>query len=90
MMADFHYKAGTGMARFGRRKRAQEFLEGGLRLSEENRLNAWYFRFEREIAALDEQSAASEAIPATPATYVGSPAVEEVAMGLREYALAAN
>jgi tetratricopeptide (TPR) repeat protein len=92
MTADFQYKAGTGMARFGRRKRALEFLQAGLRLSEEHRLNAWYFKFEREIAALEtsDQDTAREPIPATPATFVGSPAVEEVAVGLREYALAAN
>jgi tetratricopeptide (TPR) repeat protein len=91
MTADFHYKAGTGLARFGRRKRAQEILQAGLRLSEEHRLNAWYFKFEREIAALDASDQnAKETIPTTPAPVVGSPAVEEVAMGLREYALVAN
>jgi hypothetical protein len=55
-------------------------------------LNAWYFKFEREVAAMEanEQHAAQEAVPATPATLTSSPAVEEVALGLREYALAAN
>jgi hypothetical protein len=91
MTADFHYMAGSGLARFGRRKRAQEILQAGLRLSEEHRLNAWYFKFEREIAALDASDQnAKETIPTTPAPVVGSPAVEEVAMGLREYALVAN
>ncbi|HEU4474753.1 MAG TPA: hypothetical protein VFR72_07940 [Gemmatimonadales bacterium] len=92
MMADYHYKAGVGLARFGRRKRALEFLQAGLRLAEEHRLNAWYFKFEREVAAMEanEQHAAQEAVPATPATLTSSPAVEEVALGLREYALAAN
>jgi tetratricopeptide (TPR) repeat protein len=92
MTADFLYKSGTGLARFGRQKRAQEILQTGLRLSEEHRLNAWYFKFEREIAALEtsDQSATKETIPATPAPFVGSPAVEEVASGLREYALVAN
>jgi tetratricopeptide (TPR) repeat protein len=92
MTADFLYKAGTGLARFGRQKRAQEILQAGLRLSEEHHLNAWYFKFERELVALEtsDQSATTETIPTTPAPFVGSPAVEEVAMGLREYALAAN
>ncbi|MBA3555715.1 MAG: hypothetical protein H0W29_13270, partial [Gemmatimonadales bacterium] len=42
MAADFHFKAGVGMARFGRFKRAKEFLGAGLRLAEEHRLNLWY------------------------------------------------
>jgi tetratricopeptide (TPR) repeat protein len=90
MMADYHHKAGVGLARFGRRKRALEFLQAGLRLAEAHRLNAWYFRFEREIAAMEgsEQHTAQETAPATPATFISSPAVEEVALGLREYALA--
>jgi tetratricopeptide (TPR) repeat protein len=53
MTADFLYKAGTGLARFGRQKRAQEILQAGLRLSEEHHLNAWYFKFERELVALE-------------------------------------
>jgi tetratricopeptide (TPR) repeat protein len=92
MMADFQFKAGLGLARFGSRKRAQEFLQVGLRFAEEHRLNAWYFRFERELVALQagDQNIAREHIPATPTTFAISPAVEEVAVGLREYALAAN
>jgi tetratricopeptide (TPR) repeat protein len=92
MAADYHFKAGIGLARFGRQKRAEEFLQAGLRIAEEHRLNAWYFRFERELAALQvgDHSAARETIPATPAPVTSSPAVEEVAVGLREYALAAN
>jgi hypothetical protein len=92
MAADYQFKAGLGLARFGSRKRAEEFLQTGLRLAEEHRLNAWYFRFERELAALQagEQDTAHESIPTTPASYPSSPAMEEVAVGLREYALAAN
>jgi hypothetical protein len=80
------------MARFGRRKRSTELLQAGLRLAEEHHLNAWYFRFEKELEALQagEQAAAQEAIPATPTSVSYSPAMEEVAIGLREYALAAN
>lgn len=90
MAADFHYKAGVGLARFGRRKRAQEILQAGLCLAEEHQLNTWYFRLERELATLDadDQNGAREDIPTTPATFTSSPAVEEVAVGLREYALA--
>jgi hypothetical protein len=91
MAADYQFKAGLGLARFGSQKRAEELLQAGLRVAEEHRLNAWYFRFERELAALQagEQVAVHEA-PATPAPYSSSPAMEEVAVGLREYALAAN
>lgn len=91
MAADFVYKAGVGMARFGRVKRAREFLSSGLRLAEEHRLNVWYFKFERELAALEALEVAEVREPelATP-TSVESPVVEEVAVGLREYALSAS
>jgi hypothetical protein len=79
------------MARFGRYKRAREFLGAGLQLSEEHRLNVWYFKFERELKALEGLEATEARQPelATPTT-VESPVVEEVAIGLREYALSAS
>jgi tetratricopeptide (TPR) repeat protein len=95
MTADFLFKSGMGMARFGRVKRAKAFLSEGLGFAEEHRLNVWYFRFERELNALEAQAAnatpeAREPEPATPTTYVESPVVEEVAVGLREYSLSAS
>lgn len=95
MTADFHFKAGVGMARFGRFKRAKEYLSEGLRQAEEHRLNVWYFRFENELKSLESQVAAAaqdarEPELATPATPAWSPAVEEVAVGLREYASSTN
>jgi tetratricopeptide (TPR) repeat protein len=91
MMADFQFKAGVGMARFGRYKRAREFLSAGLQLTEEHRLNVWYFKFERELKALEGLEANEIRQPelATP-TAIESPVVEEVAVGLREYALSAS
>jgi tetratricopeptide (TPR) repeat protein len=91
MVADFLFKAGVGMARFSRYKRAREFFTAGLQFTEEHRLNAWYFRMERELKALEEQEASEvrQPEPATPAP-VESPVVEEVAVGLREYALSAS
>jgi len=91
MVADYQFKAGVGMARFGRHKRAREFLSAGLQLSEEHRLNVWYFKFERELKALESLEATEARQPeiATPTT-VESPVVEEVAVGLREYALSAS
>ena len=91
MVADFQFKTGVGMTRFGRYKRAREFLTAGLQFSEEHRLNAWYFKFERELKALEglEASEARQPELTTPTT-VESPVVEEVAVGLREYALTAS
>ena len=91
MVADLHFKAGVGMSRFGRYKRAREFLTAGLQLSEEHRLNVWYFKLERELKALEglEASEARQPEFATPTT-VESSVVEEVAVGLREYALTAS
>ncbi|HEX2218075.1 MAG TPA: hypothetical protein VHG35_04680 [Gemmatimonadales bacterium] len=85
MAADFCFKAGVGMARFGQPKRAREFLGEGLRLAEEHHLNVWYFRFERELNALEDRKPE----PAAPASFE-SPVVDEVAVGLRDYALSAG
>jgi hypothetical protein len=91
MAADFHFKAGMGMTRFGLYKRAREFLGAGLRLAEEHRLNVWYFRFERELTALAGLEASEARRPElVTSTTVASPVVEEVAVGLREYALSAS
>ena len=89
MAADFHFKAGVGMSRFGRQKRAKEFLGAGLQLAEEHRLNVWYFKFENELKTL-EAVVAVEAREPELTTPTWSPAVEEVAVGLREYALSAS
>jgi tetratricopeptide (TPR) repeat protein len=89
MAADFHFKAGQGVARFGRFNRAKELLNAGLRLAEEHRLNVWYFKFENELTVLEaaQTSSTTEAREpeSTPPPYTESPAVEEVAAGLREY-----
>ncbi len=92
MSCDYHFKAGVGMARFGRVKRAKEYLTAGLRIAEEHRLNAWYFRLEKELNTLEAQvaSAGTEAREpelALPIKQNEWPGVEEVAVGLREYAL---
>ena len=89
MAADFHFKAGVGMSRFGRQKRAKEFLGAGLQLAEEHRLNVWYFKFENELKTLEAVEAVEDREPEL-TTPTWSPAVEEVAVGLREYALSAS
>ena len=89
MAADFHYKTGVGLLRFGKEARAREALDAGLRLAEMHRLNAWYFRFERVLATLGTGAPAGdrEPEPTVSPARVESPAVREVAVGLREYAL---
>ena len=52
MLADFHFKSGLGLARFGQSARARALLSAGLQLSEAHQLNAWYFRFDAMLAKL--------------------------------------
>ena len=86
MVADFHFKAATGLVRFGQMSRGRALLEAGMAHSESHKLNAWYFRFEQKLAEL----AAGQPREPEPATYseAGYPALDEVAVGLREYAAA--
>ena len=58
MMADYLYKVGVGLARFGKVARAREVLSEGLRRSEASGLNAWYFRIERTLQNLTSGVAA--------------------------------
>jgi tetratricopeptide (TPR) repeat protein len=90
MAADFHYKAGVGLARFGRFGRARDLLTAGLKLAEAHELNAWYFRLESALSGLG----ACEAREPEPAALAdesrNASVVQEVAVGLREYALQTN
>jgi tetratricopeptide (TPR) repeat protein len=88
MLADLYFKAGVGLARFGQTGRGRTLLETGLKHAEEHELNAWYFRFERtldNLAALELR----EPELATPTPEQVPPALDEVAVGLREFALQA-
>ena len=49
MLVDFHFKSGLGLARFGQLARGRDALRTGLALSENHKLNAWYFRIERAL-----------------------------------------
>ncbi|HYC31294.1 MAG TPA: hypothetical protein VEB59_03345 [Gemmatimonadales bacterium] len=90
MTCDFLFKAGSGLARFGRKSRSRELLAEGQQLAERHRLNAWYFRFEQALAELDA-GAAREPEPAIRTAAVDDlSAIQEVAVGLREYALQAT
>ena len=88
MMADYLFKVGEGLARFGKVARAREVLNEGLRQSELSGLNAWYFKIERTLLSLGSGSTDTRE-PKLPASAGLSelPAVQEVALGLREYAL---
>jgi tetratricopeptide (TPR) repeat protein len=85
MLADYHYKLGIGLARFGQYSRARRALAAGLELSEAHHINTWYFRFERILASLSECET-REPESATPDGLSGSPTVQAVAVGLREFA----
>ena len=90
MTCDFLFKAGSGQTAFGRGGRARELLSEGRDLAERHQLNAWYFRFERALAEL-ETSVVREPEPASRKAGLGDlPAIQEVAVGLREYALQAT
>ncbi len=85
MSADFLFKLGVGLARFGQITRARDALDSGLALAEMHRLKTWYFRFERVLQNLGpceirepELSASGGPIP--------SSAVRDMEVGLREYA----
>lgn len=87
MTCDLLFKAGSGLARFGRTARARELLADGQQLAERHRLNAWYFRFDRALGEL-QSSEAREPEPATQKSGLTElPEIREVAVGLREYAL---
>jgi tetratricopeptide (TPR) repeat protein len=86
---DYLFKLGTGLARFGQSGRAREALEQALALAEEHRLNTWYFRIEKTLEELPQlrpgepkdQGANGSSHPQV---------VEEVMLGLREYAATAE
>ncbi|HEY7635180.1 MAG TPA: hypothetical protein VH763_06530 [Gemmatimonadales bacterium] len=86
MVADYYFKAGSGMARFGQTARARELLTTGMGVAEEHHLNTWFFRFERVLTGLESGKAPEPYRPTQPAAPGWSPAVEEVTTGLREYA----
>jgi hypothetical protein len=89
MTADYLFKLGVGLARFGQIGRARDILTGGMALTETHRLNTWYFRFERVLQNL-ETCEIREPELSVPAGPVPSSAVREMEVGLREYASTAG
>jgi tetratricopeptide (TPR) repeat protein len=86
MKADYLFKLGVGLARFGQISRAQDTLSAGLALAEEQGLNTWYFRLERVLQNLHE----CETREPEPAVRASSPSVCEMAIGLRDFASASS
>jgi tetratricopeptide (TPR) repeat protein len=86
---DYLFKLGTGLARFGQTERARQALQHALALAEEYRLNTWYFKIEK---ALEQLSAlrSSEHIHSQESGSSQPPVVEEVRIGLQEYAATAQ
>jgi tetratricopeptide (TPR) repeat protein len=89
MLADFYYKSGVGLARFGQIARARDLLLAGQEHSENYRLNTWYFRFEHTVANLSGCEI-REPDPALTEAREQPPAIREVAIGLRDFALQAT
>jgi tetratricopeptide (TPR) repeat protein len=85
MSADYHYKVGTGLARFGQTARAQLSFTSGLEIAERHRLNAWYFKIEQALKELAERSD-RQSQPRRASPLSEAPAVREMEIGLREYA----
>jgi tetratricopeptide (TPR) repeat protein len=89
MLADFYYKSGVGLARFGQIARARDLLLAGQEHAENYRLNTWYFRFEHTVANLSGCDT-REPDPTLAEAHEQPPAIREVAIGLRDLALQAT
>jgi tetratricopeptide (TPR) repeat protein len=88
MTVDYHYKLGVGLTRFGQASRGQSFLKSALELAERHQLNDWYFKIEKTVGELAERQQA-EAQPRAASDLCETPAVRQVELGLREYAVLA-
>jgi tetratricopeptide (TPR) repeat protein len=89
MLVDYHYKMGVGFARFGQVIRARTSLSTSLMLAERHRLNTWYFKIEQAMAGLAKDSA-NQPTCRQSSDLCEAPAIREMEMGLREYALASG
>jgi tetratricopeptide (TPR) repeat protein len=82
---DYHYKMGTGLARFGQHGRASEAFKAGLALADTHKLNAWYFKIEQALQALAEQTVQISGEEQV-SEFSEAPELREMEIGLREYA----
>jgi tetratricopeptide (TPR) repeat protein len=87
MQVDYLFKTASGRRRFGEPAAARAALAEAQAIATAHGLHAWSFRTERILRDLD--AAGSGGAPERPATpRHDSPAVQEVAAGLEEYAAA--
>ena len=89
MAVDYQYKLAVGLARFGQTTRARLSFESALQLAERDRINDWYFKITEAIQELSKSS--HQLVYARQISELSAaPAVREMEVGLREYALAAE
>jgi len=86
MAVDFRYKQGLGLAHFGQQTQARRELREAMALAERHQLNEWYFRIERTLERLDEAPTVAAPTPTARVELLETPALAEVAAGLRRYA----
>ncbi len=84
LAVDYRYKTAVGLARFDQIERARHVLTEALQVAEKNGLNEWYFRLERMLNGLATERVVADI--KAPAEATPTPAVAEMAVGLREYA----
>jgi tetratricopeptide (TPR) repeat protein len=82
---DYQFKLGTGFMRFEQMTRARSALLAGLQLAESHKLNTYYFRIEQALTQLAEPR--QEPVAAVTSELSEAPAILDMEMGLREYAL---
>jgi tetratricopeptide (TPR) repeat protein len=85
MAVDYRYKTALGLARFDQVERARQVLTEAIGIAEKHRLNEWVFRLEEMLKTFENGLDFAEEIKA-PAEAISTPAVQEIAVGLREYA----
>jgi tetratricopeptide (TPR) repeat protein len=85
MATDYQYKLGTGFLRFGQPARSKTAFSAALELAERHQLNAWYFRIEESLTQLTE--CREQPAPAMIPDLSETPAIRQMEMGLREFAL---
>jgi tetratricopeptide (TPR) repeat protein len=85
---DYRYKTAVGLARFGQLERARELVNEAMSLAELHQLNEWYFRLERMLQGLKAAPSVAPDLEAR-AEAEATPAVRQMAAGLREYASSA-
>jgi tetratricopeptide (TPR) repeat protein len=89
MSIDYRFKEGVGLIRFGQFARGRALLAEARALAEDHALNEWYFKVDRVLASLDSCRSV-DVEPAAPADDAYAPVIAEMAVGLREYSVAAG